>query len=83
MKVQKDDHVEIGGHRFHFLNAKDQPLSGEVTFALVDKSFVSSREFKKYASMTRMACVQTGRMEKCCAKNTSSAETERIFHVII
>ncbi len=83
LHVKKDEHLKIGGQNFHFLNAKGQPLSGDVTFALVDRSFVSAKEFKKYAALTKMACVQTGRMEKCCAKEAVPAETERIFHVII
>jgi copper chaperone CopZ len=81
--VQKDDHIAIGGHNFHFLNAKGQPLNGDVTFSLVDKSFVSAKAFKKYASLTKMECVQTGRMAKCCAKETAPAEAERIYHAII
>ena len=83
LQVQKDDHIRIGEKNFHFLNAKGQPLNGDVTFALVDKSFVSAKEFKKYASMTKMECVQTGRMAKCCAKESAPAEAERIYHAII
>jgi copper chaperone CopZ len=83
LQLQKDEHVKIGNHSIHFLNAKAQSLNGDVTFALVDKSFVSAKEFKKYASMTKMACVNTGRMEKCCAKEGVPGQTERIFHAII
>ncbi len=82
LHVKKDDHVQIGGKTFHFLSAKGQPLNGEVTFSIVDKSFVSAKEFRKYASLTKMACVQTGQMAKCCAAETSP-EAYRIFHVII
>ena len=81
--TQKDDHIKIGAHTFHFLNSKGQPLNGDVTFSLVDKSFVSPKEFKKYATMTKMDCVQTGRMAVCCTKSASIAEGERIYHVII
>jgi copper chaperone CopZ len=83
LQVKKDDHVTIGGHSFHFLNAASQPLHGDVTFSLVDRSFVSAKEFKKYASLTKMACVQTGRMAKCCASQDAPDEGSRIFHVII
>jgi copper chaperone CopZ len=83
LQVQKDEHLSIGGHKIHFLNAKGQPLNGEVTFALVDKSFVSAKDFKKYAQLTKMTCVHTGRMEKCCAKETASSGAERILHAII
>lgn len=83
LQVQKDDHIKIGEHNIHFLNSKGQSLDGTITFFLVDKSFVSSKEFKKYASLTKMVCVQTGRMAKCCAKEGSPAEAERIYHAII
>lgn len=83
LQVQKDDHVKIGEHNIHFLNSKGQSLNGDVTFSLVDKSFVSSKEFKKYTSMTKMACVKTGRMDKCCAKDSAPADSERIYHAII
>lgn len=81
LQVQKDAHVEIGGHNFHFLNSNGKALQGDVVFSVVDKSFVSAKDFKKYASMTKMACVQTGRMAKCCTKE--GAAEERIYHVII
>lgn len=82
LQVKKDDHVQIGGRTFHFLSANGQALNGEVTFTLVDRSFVSAKDFKKYASMTKMECVQTGRMAKCCSSEGSQDAT-RIFHVII
>lgn len=83
LTLQKDHHTKIGGHNFHFLNSTGQQVNGDVTFSVVDKAFVSAREFRKYASMTKMACVQSGRMAKCCTKEATSAGEERIFHVII
>src|SRR6476661_4985603 len=68
VQVQKDEHVKIGGSSFHFLNSNGQTLNGEVTFSLVDKGFVPAKTFKTYASLSKMACVQTGRMAKCCAR---------------
>ncbi|HEV7333575.1 MAG TPA: heavy metal-associated domain-containing protein [Flavisolibacter sp.] len=82
LQVQKDDHVAIGGKTFHILTAKAQSLNGDVTFSIVDKSFVSAKDFKKYASMTKMECVQTGRMAKCCSSE-GGQDANRIFHVII
>lgn len=82
LQVKKDDHVAIGGKTFHFLTAKGEVLNGDVTFSLVDKSFVSAKDFKKYTSLSKMECVQTGRMAKCCSKETAQDAT-RIFHVII
>jgi copper chaperone CopZ len=83
LQLQKDDHVNIGGYTFHFLNSKGQAVDGEVAFSLVDKSFVSAKDFRKYAAMTKMACVQTGRMAKCCTSEEPSATSDRVFHAII
>ena len=82
ISVKKDEHVKIGNHYFHFLNAKDQKLKGTASFSVVDKQFVSAKEFKKYSALTQMQCVKTGKAEGCC----SSADTQqgvRVYHVII
>jgi copper chaperone CopZ len=78
VKIEKDAHVNINGMVFHFLNAGNQTLTGEKTITLVDKYFVSAKDFKKYAAATTMACVQTGKAASCCA---SVAENTRIYHV--
>ena len=82
MEVKKDDHIKIGEHYFHFLNAKGQRLSGSNTFTIVDKQFVSAKDFKKYSSASKMQCVQTGRAASCCTTN-GIAEQTRIYHAII
>ena len=81
-KLEKDEHLKIGDQNFHFLNAANQTVAGEVTFSIVDKDFVSAKEFKKYSSMSKMACVKTGRMANCCSSGETAADT-RIYHVII
>jgi len=81
-KLEKDEHLKIGDQTFHFLNAANQTVSGQVTFSVVDKGFVPAKEFKKYSSLSKMACVQTGRMEKCCTAG-EAAESSRIYHVVI
>ena len=81
-KLEKDEHLNIGGQYFHFLNAADQTINGEVSFSVVDKTFVTAKQFKKYAAMTKMDCVQTGRMAKCCVSD-QPAQSTRIYHVII
>ncbi len=80
-KLEKDKHITIGGQTFHFLNAKGQELSQTANFKVVDKSFVSEKEFKKVSGLSTMACVKTGRMEACCTKTAAAAE--RVYHVIL
>lgn len=80
-KLEQDKHLSIGGQTFHFLNAKGQQLPQVAQFKVVDKSFVTAKEFKKYSSLSQMPCVQTGKMETCCAKNT--AASNRVYHVML
>jgi copper chaperone CopZ len=81
-QLNKDEHLKIGNHTFHFLNAANQTINGEATFTVVDKNFVSAKDFKKYSALSKMACVQTGKMEACCSSGGEQAPA-RIYHVII
>ena len=82
IKLAKDQHIKIGNKFFHFLNGTGKELSGDVSFNVVDKGFVSDKEFKKHASLSKMQCVQTGRMAKCCTA-ADVPDQSRVFHVII
>ena len=82
VQVEKDAHISIDGKTFHFINTSSQTLNGEKTVTLVDKNFVPAKDFKKYAAATTMTCVQTGKAESCCSKNSAGTNT-RIYHVII
>ncbi len=82
MKLEKDQHLKIGKLNFHFLNAADQQVNGITTFTIVDKSFASAKNYKKYSAMSKMECVQTGRMAKCCFKVEVDKEL-RVYHAII
>jgi copper chaperone CopZ len=72
VNVKNDEHVVIGGKTFHFLEVSDQVLNGEQTLTLLDKNFLTSKEFKKVSRSTKMECLQTGKEQ-----NT------RIYHVTI
>lgn len=80
--VKKDSHIKIGNQYFHFLNAQNQQLNGPASFTIVDKHFVSAKEFKKYSAATKMQCLQTGKSAKCCAQDDVTDGT-RIYHAII
>ena len=80
--IQNDTHVQINGRTFHFLNTRSQTLEGEKVITLVDKDFVSAKEYKKYSASTGMACVKTGKAQSCCVKDGIAADT-RIYHVTI
>lgn len=42
--------VTIGDKTFRFVNVKHRALNGEVPVRLIDKGFVSSKEYKKYSA---------------------------------
>lgn len=82
LTVAKDEHLKIGDHYFHFLNAKQGQLNGSTTFTLVDKSFVPAKEYKKWSSASKAACVQTGRAADCCTSDGVAAQA-RVYHAIL
>jgi copper chaperone CopZ len=81
-QVKNDQHITVNGKVYHFLNIKDQVLSGDKSLLLIDKTFLSAKEYKKYASATKMECFKTGLAGSCCTKEGISGST-RIYHVTI
>lgn len=82
MKIAADQHIKVGEATFHFLEVTEQTLNGEQTITVVDKNFVSAKQFKKISATTKMACVQTGKAGDCCSKEGIDAGT-RVYHVTI
>lgn len=82
VKIANDKHVKIGNEEFHFLNVSEQVLEGEKTLTVVDKNFVTDKEFKKISSLTKKSCLQTGKTASCCVKEDVPLNT-RIYHVTI
>lgn len=80
--VEDDAHVKVDGLVFHFINVKGQTLNGEKTIQVLDKGFVSAKEFKKNEAYTKMDCYKTGVAGSCCNKSGATAGS-RIFHVTI
>ena len=80
--VNNDEHVVIGNTVFHFLNINKQTLNGDKTIQLLDKGFVTAKEYKKNSMFTKMECYKTGVAGPCCAKDNLPAG-KRIFHVTI
>ena len=80
--IANDIHLEQFGTLFHFLNVAPQTIHGNVTFRLLDKGFVSAREYKRNAKYTQMACYKTGMMGNCC-KGIKGNQSARIYHVTL
>lgn len=82
VKVEKDKHVKIGHENFHFLNGEGQSLNGEQVITVVDKNFITEKQFRKLSAGSKMSCVQTGKASSCCVKD-GMGEGERVYHVTI
>jgi len=82
LKIENDKHIEIGKEIFHFLNVTEQVLNGEQTIMVVDRNFLTAKQFKKFSSASKMSCVQTGKAASCCVKDGIAADA-RVYHVTI
>ena len=85
VKINNEEHIAVGDFNFHFMNVKAQTLNGAQRLQLIDKNFVSSKEYKTNSAYTSMSCYQTGVMAACC-KSQNAATTNssnRIYHVTI
>lgn len=82
VNVEKDKHIKLDGKNFHFINSNTQVLNGEKTFTIVDKDFLSAKEYKKHSAATKLECIKTGKAGECCVKDGIHSE-ERVYHVII
>jgi len=84
-KISNDEHIAIDGLNFHFMNVKSQTLNGSQRFQLIDKNYISAKEFKKCSAYTSMPCYQTGAMANCCKSKDGTVATtsNRIYHVTI
>ena len=80
--LEDDAHVVIHQVTYHFLNIKDRNISGEHSFQVLDKGYVSAKTFKKNAIYTKMDCYKTGVAGTCCTKS-GVKEGNRIYHVML
>ena len=82
LRIEKDTHVKLGNGNFHFINGADQVLNGEKIITIVDKDYLTEKQFKKQRSLTKMKCMESGKAEECCVNDGVKAE-ERVYHVTI
>jgi copper chaperone CopZ len=82
LAVQNDEHVRVNGMWLHFVNVKPQELNGEKEVQILDKGFVSAKQFKKNQALSSMECFKTGVTASCCQKAGVPAGT-RIYHITI
>ncbi|MEP7165755.1 MAG: heavy-metal-associated domain-containing protein [Ferruginibacter sp.] len=82
--IANDEHLDINGMIFHFMNVKEQVLSGSKSIRILDKGYVTMKEYKKNEKFTKKECYKTGTAGtgSCCSKSGLAAGT-RIYHVTI
>jgi copper chaperone CopZ len=82
LNIAADKHVKIGNSHFMFVGVKTQTLNGQSSFTIVDKGFVTEKQYRKINSLSKMQCLQTGKAGACCLKEGIN-EGERVYHVTI
>lgn len=80
LKIDNDAHVQVGNKSFHFLNVSSRVLNGEQTITVVDKDFLTAKQFKKFSAATKMNCINTGKAGTSCAGVVAGT---RMYHVTI
>ena len=53
IEVQNDAQVVLGGLTFRFMHVTQETLNGETTLRVVDKDFLPSKEYRRYAVQAR------------------------------
>lgn len=82
VKLPAGQHVKLGNQYFHFMDAKTDVLNGENTLTVMDKDFITLKEFKKISATEKMPCLQTGVADSCCEKEGVPA-LARVYHVMM
>lgn len=64
LSVEDDFHYNVGDITYHFMDTKKQILNNICQVKVIDKGFVSDKEYKKYLRMaSKYPCYKEGKME--------------------
>jgi len=64
VEVENNFHYSSGDITYHFMDTKKQILHGSTRLQVIDKGFVSEREYKKYLKMaSKFPCYKGGKMD--------------------
>lgn len=62
--VESDFHYHTGEITYHFMDTKKQTLDGITQVRLIDKGFVSDKEYKKFLKIaSKYPCYKAGKMD--------------------
>jgi copper chaperone CopZ len=74
LKIENNYHLTYKSTLYHFMNVKSVTLNGDVRLKLIDKGFVSDKEFKRYRKMAeKYPCYQTGKMP----------DADKVYHLTL
>ena len=73
-KVDNNYHLVYRENLFHFLDAKTQTLNGNQKLKMVDKGFLSDKQFKKYKKTA---------VEHAHPEADKATEAIRVYHVVL
>jgi len=62
--VENDFHHTVGEITYHFMDTRKQTLNGLEQVKVIDKGFVSEKEYKKYLKLgSKYPCYRAGKMD--------------------
>jgi copper chaperone CopZ len=76
-----DGHLTLSGRTYHILTGSGPGIEGEASLRVVDKSFLSSKEERKYAGMSTAACFRTGHSGGKCCEASGIPAGQRVYHL--
>ena len=82
MKIKNDTLIETIGKNFMFLHVAEQELNGDKTVKLLDKGYLSAKEYKKNNTLTTKECYRTGIADAADVEHGIS-KGARIYHITI
>ncbi|MEI6088250.1 MAG: heavy metal-associated domain-containing protein [Bacteroidota bacterium] len=74
MAIENGSQVQLNNKSFHFLIPQKHLINGDTQITLIDKSFLTQKEFKKYTQSNQLNCLQSG---------LKSDKVSREYHVTI
>lgn len=80
LKAAPDAILDYDGIRLHLSGAGPEILDGERTLTIIDRGFVTAKEYKKWATGKWTGCLQYGNAAHCGAAAGLDPKT-RIYHV--
>jgi copper chaperone CopZ len=81
-KIENNGFLKIGKFTYHFVQIKDAVYNGEVNIHIIDKEYLTAKDYKKKITGVKLACYQTPQQEDCQLPNAQVAST-RVFHATI